>query len=77
MRAPFRMEHQLLAPLGQVRHGTAPEARAGAQTYHDLVEGVLAGGNATLELPSMLLLLYQLSMCAPLSQRVVPPSGNL
>ena len=48
----------------QIRHSTAPPEHATAETYHDLVENVLKAGNTTMELPSMLLLLYKLSMCA-------------
>jgi hypothetical protein len=46
----------------QIRHSTAPEEHGESETYHELIERVLAEGNATVELPSMLLLMHHLSM---------------
>ena len=49
--------------LAQIRKSSAPpeHKRPEVTTYRDLIEHVLASGNSTVALPSMLLLLYQLT----------------
>lgn len=51
------------AVLVQIRKSSAPPEQRdrGIATYRDLIKSALASGNATVALPSMLLLLYQLT----------------
>lgn len=48
----------------QIAEGSAPEELQHLETYNDLMGEIYAEGNATVQLPSMLLLLYELTMCA-------------
>jgi hypothetical protein len=45
-----------------LKSSSAPEELKGFTTYHDAIENVFKEGNATVQLPSMLLLLYELTM---------------
>ena len=49
----------------QITEGSAPKDLQHLKTYNDLVREINANGSASIQLPSMLLLLYELTMCAP------------
>lgn len=46
----------------QIKASTAAPELGRFSTYREAIEDVLSGGNTTVQLPSMLLLLYELSM---------------
>lgn len=52
----------------QISQESAPDEIKHLATYHRLIEEVLANNSTIVQLPSMLLLLYELTMCAPPEQ---------
>ena len=51
--------------MPQFVEGSAPQELRHLETFHDIVEEAFANGNTTVQLPSMLLMLYELTMQAP------------
>ncbi len=51
--------------MPQFVEGSAPQELRHLKIFRDIVEEALANGNTTVQLPSMLLMLYELTMQAP------------